>query len=45
MKSNDSIIDIKHLVLSIIFWTGIVMQMYENMKKNGGQKFEPYIPQ
>lgn len=38
MESNDSIIDIKHLVLSIIFWTGILMQIYDNIKKNGGKK-------
>lgn len=32
------IFDMKHLVLSIIFWTGILMQISENIKNNGGKK-------
>ena len=40
MEPNDFIgdIDMKHLVLSIIFWTGILMQIYENIKNNGGRE-------
>lgn len=38
MELNDLIVDKKHLLLSILFWTSIFLEYYYKMKKKEGEK-------